>query len=225
MHELMLKRTVQPSINDRLPAIFRIDHYLTRNIKYLSGWSRRRIQANKGSFETPTMVPKSKRPSFLTSSICSNSSGSYSNSSSFYSNSSNTYFAPEVNPNISEDEVNVYLSMLQDQMSPIMPSFSKSVVVVGAGLAGLAAARECRKAGMDAHRIIRSSGHCGSGTLDPARLVHARNHRVCNRVRSCTHHIQASPRYSGHSFLSVSTLTACLHTHWQAASSWRSAAT
>ena len=65
-----------------------------------------------------------------------------------------------MNPNISEDEVNVYLSMLQDQMSPIMPSFSKSVVVVGAGLAGLAAARECRKAGMDV-AILESGDRAG----------------------------------------------------------------
>ena len=93
------------------------------------------------------MVPRPRRRSSLLS-------------SSISSHSNHTYFAPKVNATLSEDEVNVYLSMLQDQMPPIMPSFSKSVVVVGAGLAGLATARECRKAGMDV-TILESEDRAG----------------------------------------------------------------
>ena len=56
-----------------------------------------------------------------------------------------------------------YIAMLENDVVPLIPSFSKSVVVVGAGLAGLAAAREFKKAGMDVvilEAADRPGGRC-----------------------------------------------------------------
>lgn len=71
-------------------------------------------------------------------------------------------FNPPIEPVISSGEIGVYTAMIEGQLEPNNASSlsSTSVVVIGAGLAGLAAARELKKAGVNV-TILEASDRAG----------------------------------------------------------------
>lgn len=78
---------------------------------------------------------------------------------------SSKIFQPQIGPTLSEKETQTYLAMIegkQEELKPLIaPRLQQSVVVVGAGLAGLAAAREFAKAGLDV--ILLEAEHRAGG--------------------------------------------------------------
>lgn len=71
-------------------------------------------------------------------------------------------FNPPIQPIISAGEIDAYTAMIDGRLVPGNKSslFSTSAVVVGAGLAGLAAARELKKAGVNV-TILEGSDRAG----------------------------------------------------------------
>ncbi len=70
-------------------------------------------------------------------------------------------FTPSIQRSLSAGEVDAYHLMIEGKLSPDPELTSGiSVVVVGAGLAGLSSARELRKAGMDV-TILESTDRVG----------------------------------------------------------------
>ena len=74
-------------------------------------------------------------------------------------------YNPPINATLSKEEINTYTSMINDKVSLTSQNASKllsstSVVVIGAGLSGLAAARELRKANVEV-MILEASDRVG----------------------------------------------------------------
>ena len=74
-------------------------------------------------------------------------------------------YNPPINATLSKEEINTYTSMIHDKVSLTSQNASKllsstSVVVIGAGLSGLAAARELRKANVEV-MILEASDRVG----------------------------------------------------------------
>ena len=69
---------------------------------------------------------------------------------------------PPIQPIISSDEIDAYTAMIDGRLMPRNKSSlsSTTVIVVGAGLAGLAAARELKKAGVNV-TILEGSDRAG----------------------------------------------------------------